>query len=101
MSDGPREMPAPRDHEAQAQGFLGQVAVALAGNGITATLSAEGGFPALEVTGPHSAGRDAAALAIDSDSLIECTWTPPEGTDARATAQMITAVLNAIHPGQQ
>lgn len=101
MSDGPSEVRTLRDHRSEAEGFLGQVAAALTGDGITATLSAEGGFPMLSVTDPHSAGRDAATLVVDSDSWIECTWTPPEGTGAQATARMIVAVLNAVHPRTQ
>lgn len=101
MSDGPYEVPVLRDRKTEAEGFLVQVAAALAGDGITATLSAEGGFPMLSVTDPHSAERDAATLVVDSDSWIECTWTPAAGTGAQSAARTIVAVLSAVNSGRQ
>ena len=97
MSGGPDPKPTLRDHKAEAESFLSQIATALGERGVTSERATEGGVATLVVTDPHGEGRDAASLVVDSDSWIECTWTPLPGTDAHTTASIIIAVLTAIH----
>jgi hypothetical protein len=88
----------PREQRTDTESYLGEIAAALAEYGVTASRPAEGGLPALVVTDPSGNGADAATVVIESDSWIECTWMPRQGTGARAAAGMIVAVLAAIHP---
>lgn len=97
MTGGPDLTRALRDHKARAGTFLSQVAAALAGRGVVSQLSAEGGVPTLAVSDPNDDGPGTAMLVVDPDSWIECTWTPPPGTDVRSVASTIIAVLAATH----
>ena len=95
--------PAASATAAAAGQHLADIAARLSGGGITSCLTRLGGIPVLTVAAPGG-GPDPATVAIDPDTGpgpglrldCTCTWTPAPGATAQATADTITAVLNAV-----